>query len=208
MKDEWYENRVWNPEIEREFFSRVGRAKRKRAYLIIQAFKILMKYPDVALRLFEEAIRLGEPAKDDCDTYCGIARARLALGQVEESIEMYLKALSLEEEQSTYVSMANLEYPLLVSSRAIYSRFVHAFDVSWLRRHVSLPIEAFELHCARAIILAAAEEAASARENALAALAASSALSADYIHTSGIDLICNDYPRVIRRLREIASGDS
>ena len=119
-----------------------------------------------------------------------------------------MKALSLEEEQSTYVSMANLEYPLLVSARAIYPRFVHAFDVSWLRRPVSLPIEAFELHCARAIILAEAEEIASARENALAALAASAALSADYIYTSGIDLICNDYPRVIRRLREIASVDS
>lgn len=209
MGDQWFKNRVWNAEIERDFFSRVSRAKRKKkTYLGIQAFNLIVGYPEVALRLFEEVLKLGEPADDDCDYYSGIAKARLALGQVEQSIEAYLKALSLEEKQSTYVSMANLEYPLLVASRAMYRRFVHAFDVSWTRGPVSLPIEAFELHCARAIILAEAEEVASATENALAALAASAALDADYIKRSGIDLICDDYPRIARRLREIASGGS
>ena len=167
---EWFRNSEWNPEIERTFEEKLGRARDKAQYLRIQGSMLKDAEPEVALGLLGRCIELGE------DTYIAAAQldsahAHHRLGDVDAALTSLEAALDQESRQPMFRTSAAFDYAMLVALHERSERFERALAALDQLGIALLPVMEFQNHSARAIILFAQghrEEARAAAERAAA----------------------------------------
>src|ERR1700751_4420690 len=115
-REDWYRNRTWTPEIETEFFKKLGRSRQKAQYLKIQATCLAKTHPETALMLLEKFFAL----KEDfflADALVASSEACLSLGRTEDAVAALKKAMNREREFPNYRSSAWFDFVLLVADR-------------------------------------------------------------------------------------------
>lgn len=151
-REDWYRNQEWNKEIEKTFFEKLKRARRKEQYLRIQACTIAKKEPDAALSLLDQYFTL----KDDFDhaqAYCDRATAYIAKGELELAINSYSEALNRESQFPKLKTDAYILYPLIIIENKLTKLFPSANEVlDQHRERLMFPIDHFRWHAAKAII--------------------------------------------------------
>jgi hypothetical protein len=167
-KVDWYRNKKWDEEIEKEYFEKLKHARSQRdQYLVIQALTLVKCRPDVSLRLVDLYF---ESRKDDYeDMRALLARAEAFLEQdnIDEAMAAFRAVLTREEEFPNHQSGTYVNYPYIVATRGIKLEYENALDV--LNLHVnrlSFPLDHFKWHAAKALIMNDGKSAARALEAA------------------------------------------
>jgi tetratricopeptide (TPR) repeat protein len=150
---DWFRNTSWNPEIEANFFQKLGRARNKSQYLRIQAAYLQDSHPTVALDLLEQYFHLGD-AFDMALAYDQQARTLTALGRTEEALLSYEAALERQRQHPLVGSNALLGYVGLIVEAKIDRMFDRALKL--LDEHGNtwvFPVERYRANGARALLL-------------------------------------------------------
>jgi len=80
---DWFRNEDWSPEIEEQFFRKLGRARSQKAqYLRVQAYTLRKTRPEIALKLLETYFATGDTSFVAL-AYDDQAAAYTALGKFE-----------------------------------------------------------------------------------------------------------------------------
>ncbi len=205
MRNDWFRNTSWSPEIAQAFDAKLHRAREKRQYLRIQATILARTHPEVALELLDRYFVL--PINSDRSQALVVrATALLALGRVDESLDALSAALAREIEFPTALTQAYLEFPSLIATRALRPRYPEALQV--LEAHAArplFPLEHFRWHAARALIAADTHDPATARTHAVKALEAATRPTSGFSRHPDLGLVTPDYDTLIRRLKKLGA---
>ena len=212
---DWFRNTDWSPEIEDQFFRKLGRARSQKAqYLRIQASYLSEQKPEISLSLLDRYFELGNPSTDpmtfvgQAQAYVDQAHAFAALGDWEKSAVAFEKALSREREFPNYLTQAGFEFPVFAAMHGMANRYELALRViEDYRPRAVLPMEQFCSFAASALIsreLGAEREAAGFAGQALSAAEAQS----PFPRHSDIGLVDSKYDGLKAKLRELTLGDS
>jgi tetratricopeptide (TPR) repeat protein len=167
---DWFRNEEWNEEIETAFFAKLRRARDKAQYLHIQAGTLASTHPNIALGLLEQYFQLGDrffrsPA------HVTQAQAYLALGNVEYAIRAYEAALIAEEALPTVQTQAYLNLSFLVAMNGIEELYPRILELLVkFETRPAFPVEHFQWHASKALILNRQEKYGEARSSACEAL--------------------------------------
>lgn len=206
MSDDWYRNTTWNDDVARAFDAKLHCARRKEQYLRIQASILTKNYPRSALELLERFFELPDEF-DHAAAYVAQATALRALGEIDEAIDSYDKALAREAEFPGVLTAAYLELPFLVATSRVRARYEQSLAL--LAKHkerAMFPVEHFRWHAARALILADSGDAAEARTDARLALQAASRKHSGFRYHRSLGLVRSDDDGLVRDLAVLADA--
>ena len=111
---EWFRNTDWSDDIEVAFDARLGRARDKAQYLIIQAYTLLATHPGVAAKLCHRAVALDEPSQNArAGLYLGTALA--VQGDLDGAISALEAAIDAEQREPLHRTAAHLDQALLIA---------------------------------------------------------------------------------------------
>jgi tetratricopeptide (TPR) repeat protein len=152
--DDWYRNKEWNDEIEKQFYSKMKRARSQRdQYLVIQALTLTEKHPDVALRLVEEYFDSRTNHFDDVRALLARANAYISLKETNNAIAAYQAILAREKEFPNHQTGAYLDYSYLVATQQIKGEYENAVNI--LNENVgrlAFPLDFFKWYASLALI--------------------------------------------------------
>ncbi len=206
MAKDWYRNTTWNEDIEQAFNEKLGRARDKAQYLRIQACTLAETHPMVTIELLERYFAL-HSTFDHAQAYVDQATALLALGKTEDSLQSYEKALAHEAEFSHSRTRAYLELPMLIATSRTREHFARALTV--LEQHkeeLTFPIDHFQWHASRALILAELGDTVEAQVDASLALEAASQAHSGFRYHPNVGLVGARDTDLIQELRKLANA--
>jgi tetratricopeptide (TPR) repeat protein len=204
--EDWYRNKDWNSQIERSFFAKLRRARRKEQYLRIQASTLASSHPIVALRLLDEYFKLNDNF-DHAQAHVDRATAYLAMGQVDDAIQAYEDALAREEEFPNLQTQANLDLPFLAASlgsERLYDRCIQLLDKS--QSSLTFPVDHFRWHATNALILNAQGKQRRAKTSACEALTWAERKQSGFRYHPTNGLVGGEYEATKARLKEICNA--
>lgn len=110
----WYRNEDWSSEIAADFERRLARSRHQKAQnLALQGYHLIPRHPVVARDLLERAIALGD--EHQTPRALGfLALAHLALGDVDEALDTYERALLRQTERPNVIAVQPADYLFLV----------------------------------------------------------------------------------------------
>jgi len=206
MSTEWFRNTTWNDVIERAFFERLSRARRKEQYIRIQACTLAMIYPQVAIDLLDRYFKLPDDF-DHAQAYVDQATAFLALGRLPEAITSYERALTRETDFPTLLTDAYIALPFLIATREVREKFPRAVDLLNQYKHrLAFPLDHFRWHGALAFIADSANDCEQARTHAALALEAADLNRSGFRNHPQVGLVTKDYQSEIQRLNAILTA--
>lgn len=204
--NDWYRNKRWNSQIEKAFFAKLNRARRKEQYLRIQAGTLSSTYPEVALKLLSHYFTLNGDF-DQAQAYVDQAKAYLSLKQIDQAITSYESALMREEQFPNVVTQAYLDFPMLVATRRLsklYERSIHILDQH--RQRPKFPVEYFKWFTSKALILFAQGDITSAKENASKALAEADKGHSGFRYHSQLGLVNTEFDDLKLQLQKLRTA--
>jgi tetratricopeptide (TPR) repeat protein len=167
---EWFRHEEWSPEIEKEFFDRLRRAKKKDQYLRIQAGYLASTHPQVALDLIRRFFELRDPW-DRASAYRVQGKAHESLNAFQAALRSYEDALEQERMMPQILTNAWLDLAMLVSMHAMSDHYDSVLAILRERKKQAVfPSTKFMHDASIALILAARGESATARSFAVAAV--------------------------------------
>jgi len=210
---DWFRNEDWSPEIEEQFFLKLGRTRTQKAqYLRIQASYLSERRPEVALSLLDRYFELRDISKDaatfvdQAQGYVDQAHAFAALGDWEQSAAAFEKALSRERDFPNYLTQAGFEFPVFAAIHRMTNRYAFALGIiEMYRPKATLPVERFCSYAASALIateLGAGQEAADFARQALSA----SVTQSPFPHHPGIGLVEGKHDGLKTQLQRLTLG--
>ena len=117
-KDNWYRNRTWDVQIEKNFNETLRHARLKQDFLRIQASYLTAVSPHAALKLLERYFAFGIHF-DMAFAWYDRAMAYISLGQIDQALDAFCAALNEEEINPDTLTQAYLGLPKLVADMAI-----------------------------------------------------------------------------------------
>ena|SRR5437870_3782655 len=204
--EEWFRNKNWNSRVERTFFDKLRRARRKEQYLRIQASTLAAAHPEVALRLLEQYFTLDDKF-DHAQAYVDRATAYLAMGNVEGAIQAYEDALAREQEFPNLQTQANLDLPFLVATRGIDHLYERALQIlANSQSRLAFPVDHFRWHATRALILNSRGEQMDAKLSACEALAWAGKETSGFRYHPTVGLVGGEYKATESKLEELCNA--
>lgn len=201
--EDWYRNQRWTGEIERKFFDKLGRARRKEQYLRIQASTIAKKEPDVALSLLRQYFDLNDKF-DQAQAYCDMAAAYIAKGDLESAVNSYGKALESESAFPNVKTDAYILYALLIVENKLTNFYQSANEVlNENMGRLMLPVDHFRWHAAKALIAAENGEKEKATNHVACAFDAAKIKKSGFRFHQSLGLVGKEYKGVLNALRAI-----
>ena len=169
---DWCRRTEWNEEVSADFEARLARARpsNRAQYLSLQAYALIAGHPNVAQRLLERALELGEPSELP-RAACYLALARLAQSDVDGAIAAYDRAIEAERANPAFRSTADVDQALLIGLFRKSNRYWDALDRLAIAGSGPFNLVQFEAAAAGALIRAEQGEADPARALARQALA-------------------------------------
>lgn len=205
-RDDWYRNTEWSAATEAAFRDKLSRSRSSRAqYLCIQANYLTDNYPQAALALIEEYIETGDEFNVPM-AYCSQAQAYSSLGNIDEAVAAYKRALIWEESHPHHISPARTNYPKLVAEKRISGEYDYALDILANRFQPmdhQFPLERYHWNGSNALIANELGHLAEAREFAKRALRAASQTESPFRFHRNVGIVRNssdDFGRRIKRL--------
>ncbi len=207
MSDNWYRNEVWNSEIEREFFSKLSRARSQRdQYIVIQALSLAKVEPKVALTLIDLYFSSKKTDFDDLRALMAKVDALAALGDRKGAVEAKKAILNLEKKKKSQRSNEFVDYPFYVAMESIseeYTAVIALLDERF--GELAFPVQIFKWHAAKGLILHEMGNLEVAKEHAKFALDAAQIKRSFFRFHQNLGLVGNEYKDVVKRLRKICS---
>ena len=194
---DWYRNVDWSDEIAVDFEKRLSGSRHQKAQnLSLQGLHLIPRHPDVARDLLSRAVAMDDPFETP-RAMANLAKAELALGNVDGALSTYEAALERQAKQPNFVAVQPVDYIFVVGIFGRSDRLPVAEPIA-----DALPDEGIfgpdpQIFAAKALVFALAGRDEDARRAAARALP----LMADLPDgvALGIDLI-----ELRRRLRELA----
>ena len=110
----WYRNEDWSDAIAADFERRLARSRHQKAQnLSLQGYHLIARHPAIACELLTRAVEIG----DDLETPRALgflATAHLALGEVDDSLAVYERAMELQICNPRIVAVQPADYMFLV----------------------------------------------------------------------------------------------
>jgi len=205
-RDDWYRNKDWSAATEAPFRAKLSRSRSSRAqYLRIQASYLTDDHPQAALALIEEYFETGDEF-DVPMAFCTQAEAYCGLGQIDEAVAAYKRALNWEETHPRHISPARTYYPKLVAENRLSSEYDYAVDILANRfqpMDLQFPLERYHWNGSNALIASELGHLAEAREFAERALQAAAQAESPFRFHRNVGIVRNssdDFGRRIKRL--------
>lgn len=127
-KDDWYRNRTWDAQVEKNFNETLRHARLKQDFLRIQASYLTAASPHVALTLLERYFALGIHF-DMAFAWYDRAMAYASLGEIDQALDAFGAALSEEEMNPDILTQAYLALPKLVADMGIEPWYPKAIEI-------------------------------------------------------------------------------
>ena len=194
---EWYRNTEWSDEIAADFESRLARSRHQKAQnLSLQGLHLIPAHSHVARDLLKRAVALDDQFETP-RAMANLAKAHLALGDVDAALETYEAALERQLEQPNFIALQPVDYIFLVGVFARSDRLPAAEPIA-----DALPDEGIfgpdpQVFAAKALVFAMTGRDDDARRNASRALP----LMADMPDVAALGI---DIADIRRRLRKLA----
>jgi tetratricopeptide (TPR) repeat protein len=211
MSEDWFRRKTWTEADQQEFHARLNRSRgqsSKAQYLRIQAVELVEVGTEQATRA---AIGLLELLLAKYPEQSEIAGACLcmgecceALGQLDEAISWYRKALEQQRIFPNLQTNAQLYFAMLVAEEQKRDKYDEA--ISFLGEWSSLddfPVMVFQECCARALIHFDKEEKTQAREWARRALEAAEKTHSGYRYHPRLGLVGEKSEGLVKRMQSI-----
>ena len=200
MTADWFRNTTWNESIERAFEKKLRRARRKEAYLRIQAGMLAPRHPEVALKLLDRYFQLPDDF-DHAAAHVDRATAFLTMDRVNDAIASYEAALAREAAFPKLQTQAYLDLPYLIATRAIREQYNRALQLlQAYEARLMFPVDRFRWHAARALIAADSNEREVARLHAERAIEAANQEHSGFRYHPSVGLVTAQYDRVVGKL--------
>ncbi|KLK90350.1 hypothetical protein AA309_26155 [Microvirga vignae] len=202
--DNWFRNEAWNPEIAEQFQARLQRSRKKPQYLRIQASILAQTYPEAALTLLEQYFA-SEETFDLAQAYVDQATSYMAIGNIGAALSALEAAIARERAFPNVQTRAYLILPSIIAKHGLQERYSQALDIlDAYRSKPTFPIDHYQWHGARALILSDQGKSAEAADAAMLALEASRRTDSGFRHHPDIGLVQNTSDDLGKRLKRIA----
>jgi tetratricopeptide (TPR) repeat protein len=176
MADDWFRKVTWSVADAEDFRKRLLRARphNRAQYLRIQAVHLAQASRfDAALGLLEEMVADYPDAAELSMARCQMGECHEALGARERALECYEQALDLMRATPSARNRAWSRFALLVARSGCEARYAQALTVlDAFAGDLMFPVDHFEWHAARALILSRQGHLALAQQEAGKALSA------------------------------------
>lgn len=209
-KDDWYRNKQWNEQIERDFSQRLRRARSQRdQYLAIQALTLAGYEPQVALKLVDEYFGTRRNTFHDIQALLARAHAHRAVHETEKAIQDYKAILALEDAAPNHKTTTYVDFPYFVALEMITAEFGFAQRVLEIRKgDLMFPLERFMWHASYAIIEAHRGNRQLASRHASEALSAAEVEKSGFRYHYSVGLVGDEHQPVIEKLDQLAHPTS
>lgn len=193
---EWYRNTDWSDEIAADFERRLARSRHQKAQnLSLQGLHLIPAHPQVARDLLERAVALDDRFETP-RAMANLAKAHLALGDIDAALETYETAMERQMEQPNFIAVQPVDYIFLVGVFGRADRLPAAEPIA-----DALPDEGIfgpdpQIFAAKALVFALAGRDDEARRNAALALP----LMADMPDVAALGIDIADIRRRLRKL--------
>ncbi|NNC47750.1 MAG: hypothetical protein HKO13_04870 [Sphingomonas sp.] len=130
--DEWYRQTEWTEEGAALFEEKIARARSQKAqYLTLQAYHLLDARPDVSLKLLDRADAADQAGDgfEQARINTFRAEANLRLGQIEDVLAAYKRAMKRQDGSGVIYTSAALDYAFIVSYFEIAEEYRHALQI-------------------------------------------------------------------------------
>jgi tetratricopeptide (TPR) repeat protein len=208
MKDpkDWFRNEVWTTEIEKEFFRKLARARKKDQYLRIQAHTLLATSPETSLKLLDEFIKLSEPF-GLAQAHADRAAAFLNLDRFDEAVAEFVKALNQEEIKPSNRTRAFIDLPIAIVTRKKTKLFDLADKILEANRSmVRFPLDRFLFNYAKMRIALHSGDTSAAKGFANGSIDAATEKESGFQNARYIGLVGVAYTNMIEEARAISQS--
>ena len=211
-REDWYRRTTWTLEDQKSFHARLNRSRdyNKAHYTLCQAGYLggtgKPKMVVAALELIELALDRWAKPTDLAVAYCLRAECYKSLGDQDQVVENYRKALETEKEYPQSLTRAGTDYPWFIAKNELTDLYDEALTViDSPARPSMLREDQFLRYAARAFILneqGHLEEASSSANEAITA-----ALSRDsgFSRHKELGLVGSKHSKLVKRLRKLAA---
>lgn len=212
MAADWFRRSTWSAEDERAFFGKLAKARsRNRAqYLRIQADHLASADPPLhreALALLAHLVAHCPEPFEMSATHQQIARSFAELGQVKEARDHYRQSLQWMRDNPSPRNQAWAEFALLVALHRLSDGYEEALDLlEEFDGDIMVPVDLFNRHAARALILSDSGQDAAAREEAAAALEAAAVDDSGFRYHPRVGLVGAKQGDLVRRMKSLAES--
>lgn len=181
-RDDWYRRRTWTERDRTEFFTRLSRSRsnfHRAQYLRIQAYELCAVGERWALtagiKLIDHLLaNYTEPLELASAHFCK-AKCLLGLGNIEHAITEYRHAMQSQREFPNVRTSAELAFGMVVIRSRRFELFAEALAaLDEFGSHDLFPIQKYQYHAIRAVILNRFGNHDAAQMNARCAIAAAS----------------------------------
>ncbi|HDM8245784.1 TPA: hypothetical protein P0E24_004968 [Vibrio campbellii] len=197
---DWYRNKVWNDEIETQFYLKLKRSRSQRdQYLVIQALTLTETNPKVTLRLVQEYFETRKNTFDDVRALLARTYAYITLSDIERVVRSYRELLACEMKLPNHTTGAYVDYPFFVATKGIEQEYANAVCV--LRKNSDrpvFPLEFFKWHAAMALIN-------QERNHAISALEAAKVNRSGFRFHQDVGLVGKEHTETIKQLCELST---
>jgi len=206
-RDDWYRNKAWSADIEAAFLTKLARSRSsKPQYLVIQAGYLAENFPDDALKLIDEFLKLPEMFEMP-QARCVQARALETKGKVSEAIYALKLALAWEREHPRYLTTAKIDFPMIVAKRRVANEYDEALVVLEERFKTSdflFPVTRYRWNGCQALIRAELGQVVDARHFAVEALAAATQTESPFRFHKHVGLVLETSDEFGVRVKRLA----
>jgi tetratricopeptide (TPR) repeat protein len=206
MSRDWFRNETWSDVIEKHFFDKLSRARKRDQYLRIQAWHLTKVAPGVSLRLIDQFFSLDDPF-DEASAYQVRADAYQTLGRIDDAIQAYRDAIATEEARPSIQTNSWLEFAVLVAMRKrteLYDEVSELIDKRW--KNAVFPVQQFQQYGVLAIVAASNGYPTKAKTHAAAALETPARKDSGISHHRTVGLVGDRYPELCTELKRIVAG--
>ncbi|HEX7901870.1 MAG TPA: hypothetical protein VF950_29195 [Planctomycetota bacterium] len=206
--DDWYRNERWDPDEEKDFLRRVGRARsdfNKAEALRIKAVYLIASRDPLRIRgamaLLERALTEFPAHVERANCHALLGQGHDALGEMDSAIQSYLRALKLEKTTRSSGAWPGLARAVILRKRSdLYPELLDALADH--ESEAALPGDKFVLHAARAVVAFEKGDWLKAGRNAAAALGWAETRDSGMSKHKDLGLVSPDDP-LIPRLRNL-----
>ena len=206
-REDWYRNETWGPEVEREFFAKLSRARTQRdQYLVIQALSLVDKEPQVALRLIDQYFDTRTTEYDTLRALVVRAEAYVVLGDLTKAVEWYKAALRREDERPNNLSDTYIALPFLIAQSQLRDEYDYALELLIEHKErLTFPIDHFRWQASCALILEAQGLSDLARDHARLAVQIAGIRKSGFRYHQDLGLVGRRDDEVVKAMYRIGA---
>ena len=206
VRNDWYRNEDWSPDIESEFFARLDRARSQRdQYLVIQALTLATSHPGVALRLLELYYGSRRNHSHMARALLANARARVSLGELDVAVAVYLDLLEHEREHPAVRTGVELDLPYLIATKRMVHRYALAQELlEQSDGNFTWPVALFKWSASLAIIFSETGRKDAAKKYARIAVEAAEIRKSGFRYHQNLGLVESSDRQTVKTMYRLA----